>query len=160
MKEFKVQSIDTIEVKNRVSQLFRGHKDRILGSTCFRPGHQIEVGEDCETGTISSGPAGFSKQPQQCRGTDSKLSTPKSQSIIRRALKLLSAVRERPTLMLHVPPILPSVYKHCCEEKNIAKSSTKRCKNQRFRNGLGQRNLLQTFAQRAKSSDQERHVSS
>ena len=76
MKEFKVQSIDTIEVKNRVSQLFRGHKDRILGSTCFRPGHQIEVGEDGETGTISSGAAGFSKQPQQRRGTDSKLSTP------------------------------------------------------------------------------------
>ncbi|KAM9409739.1 paired amphipathic helix protein Sin3a-like isoform 2-T3 [Pholidichthys leucotaenia] len=44
MKEFKSQSIDTPGVINRVSQLFRGHPDLIMGfNTFLPPGFKIEV---------------------------------------------------------------------------------------------------------------------
>ncbi|ELT88117.1 hypothetical protein CAPTEDRAFT_177539 [Capitella teleta] len=44
MKEFKSQSIDTPGVINRVSNLFRGHPDLIVGfNTFLPPGYKIEV---------------------------------------------------------------------------------------------------------------------
>uniref|UniRef100_A0A3Q2YRN3 Paired amphipathic helix protein Sin3b n=1 Tax=Hippocampus comes TaxID=109280 RepID=A0A3Q2YRN3_HIPCM len=44
MKEFKSQSIDTPGVINRVSQLFHGHPDLVLGFNAFLPpGYRIEV---------------------------------------------------------------------------------------------------------------------
>uniref|UniRef100_H3C6M1 Paired amphipathic helix protein Sin3a n=1 Tax=Tetraodon nigroviridis TaxID=99883 RepID=H3C6M1_TETNG len=44
MKEFKSQSIDTPGVINRVSQLFKGHPDLIMGfNTFLPPGYKIEV---------------------------------------------------------------------------------------------------------------------
>ncbi|KAG7456528.1 hypothetical protein MATL_G00236690 [Megalops atlanticus] len=44
MKEFKSQSIDTPGVINRVSQLFRGHPDLVLGFNAFLPpGYRIEI---------------------------------------------------------------------------------------------------------------------
>ncbi|XP_034392021.1 paired amphipathic helix protein Sin3a-like [Cyclopterus lumpus] len=44
MKEFKSQSIDTLGVISRVSQLFRGHPDLIMGfNTFLPPGYKIEV---------------------------------------------------------------------------------------------------------------------
>ncbi|XP_058494449.1 paired amphipathic helix protein Sin3b [Solea solea] len=44
MKEFKSQSIDTPGVINRVSQLFYGHPDLVLGFNAFLPpGYRIEV---------------------------------------------------------------------------------------------------------------------
>ncbi|CAF4772035.1 unnamed protein product, partial [Rotaria sp. Silwood1] len=47
MKEFKSQSIDTQEVINRVSTLFHGHPDLIVGfNTFLPPGYKIEVSHD------------------------------------------------------------------------------------------------------------------
>uniref|UniRef100_A0A8C5HR28 Paired amphipathic helix protein Sin3a n=1 Tax=Gouania willdenowi TaxID=441366 RepID=A0A8C5HR28_GOUWI len=47
MKEFKSQSIDTPGVINRVSQLFKGHPDLIMGfNTFLPPGYKIEVQTD------------------------------------------------------------------------------------------------------------------
>ncbi|CAF3412974.1 unnamed protein product [Rotaria socialis] len=47
MKEFKSQSIDTQEVINRVSTLFHGHPDLIVGfNTFLPPGYKIEVSND------------------------------------------------------------------------------------------------------------------
>ncbi|CAF0839927.1 unnamed protein product [Didymodactylos carnosus] len=47
MKEFKSQSIDTQEVINRVSRLFHGHPDLIVGfNTFLPPGYKIEVSDD------------------------------------------------------------------------------------------------------------------
>jgi paired amphipathic helix protein Sin3a len=47
MKEFKSQSIDTQEVINRVSTLFHGHPDLIVGfNTFLPPGYKIEVSEE------------------------------------------------------------------------------------------------------------------
>ncbi|KAG7315186.1 hypothetical protein KOW79_021274 [Hemibagrus wyckioides] len=44
MKEFKSQSIGTLGVINRVSQLFKGHPDLIMGFNNFTPpGYKIEV---------------------------------------------------------------------------------------------------------------------
>uniref|UniRef100_A0A7N8Y1X9 Paired amphipathic helix protein Sin3a n=1 Tax=Mastacembelus armatus TaxID=205130 RepID=A0A7N8Y1X9_9TELE len=44
MKEFKSQSIDTPGVISRVSQLFKGHPDLIMGfNTFLPPGYKIEV---------------------------------------------------------------------------------------------------------------------
>nr|XP_046250150.1 paired amphipathic helix protein Sin3a-like [Scatophagus argus] len=44
MKEFKSQSIDTPGVINRVSQLFKGHPDLIMGfNTFLPPRYKIEV---------------------------------------------------------------------------------------------------------------------
>lgn len=76
MKEFKAQTIDTTEVIKRVSQLFRGHKELILGfNTFLPPGYKIEVRENLETGILSagfSGPGGFSELPDQRRAPDSR----------------------------------------------------------------------------------------
>lgn len=47
MKEFKSQSIDTQEVINRVSTLFHGHPELIVGfNTFLPPGYKIEVSDD------------------------------------------------------------------------------------------------------------------
>lgn len=76
MKEFKAQTIDTTEVIKRVSGLFTGHKDLILGfNTFLPPGYKIEVRENRESGILStgfSGPRGFSELPQQQRAADAR----------------------------------------------------------------------------------------
>lgn len=75
MKEFKAQTIDTGVVIKRVSQLFRGHKDLILGfNTFLPPGYTIEITEDEATGNLCPGylgPRGFNELPQQRRAMDS-----------------------------------------------------------------------------------------
>uniref|UniRef100_A0A8B9KCR4 Paired amphipathic helix protein Sin3a n=1 Tax=Astyanax mexicanus TaxID=7994 RepID=A0A8B9KCR4_ASTMX len=54
MKEFKSQSIDTPGVISRVSQLFKGHPDLIMGfNTFLPPGYKIEV----QTNDLSQLPA-------------------------------------------------------------------------------------------------------
>lgn len=56
MKDFKAQSIDTTEVIKRVSELFRGHEDLILGfNTFLPPGYKIEVRENRDTGALNAG---------------------------------------------------------------------------------------------------------
>ena len=46
MKEFKSQTIDTPGVIGRVSQLFRGHPELIVGfNTFLPPGYKIEVSQ-------------------------------------------------------------------------------------------------------------------
>eukprot|EP00177_Eucheuma_denticulatum_P001932 GFKZ01003446.1.p1 GENE.GFKZ01003446.1~~GFKZ01003446.1.p1 ORF type:complete len:1910 (+),score=287.86 GFKZ01003446.1:187-5916(+) len=67
MKEFKANTIDTTQVIRRVSQLFTGHKELILGfNTFLPPGYQIQVIEDKDTGVLNTGflgPHGFSELP-------------------------------------------------------------------------------------------------
>lgn len=67
MKEFKANTIDTTQVIRRVSQLFTGHKELILGfNTFLPPGYQIQVKEDKDTGVLNTGflgPQGFSELP-------------------------------------------------------------------------------------------------
>ena len=61
MKEFKAQTIDTSEVIRRVSNLFRGHRELILGfNTFLPPGYKIELREHPTTGCITgfSNPGG------------------------------------------------------------------------------------------------------
>lgn len=61
MKEFKAQTIDTSEVIRRVSALFHGHRELILGfNTFLPPGYKIEHREDPESGCITgfSNPGG------------------------------------------------------------------------------------------------------
>lgn len=66
MKAFKAQSIDTSEVIYRVSFLFRGHKELILGfNTFLPPGYNIYVTEGAN-GTLKlgfDGPSGFKELP-------------------------------------------------------------------------------------------------
>uniref|UniRef100_A0A8C9ZE01 Paired amphipathic helix protein Sin3a n=1 Tax=Sander lucioperca TaxID=283035 RepID=A0A8C9ZE01_SANLU len=60
MKEFKSQSIDTPGVINRVSQLFKGHPDLIMGfNTFLPPGYKIEV----QTNDLNIPISGASSQP-------------------------------------------------------------------------------------------------
>jgi histone deacetylase complex regulatory component SIN3 len=88
MKEFKAQTIDTAEVIKRVSELFQGHKDLILGfNTFLPPGYHIEVRENQETGILSTGfssPSGFSELPQHSRvATSREDAHPTAQSLIK-----------------------------------------------------------------------------
>lgn len=80
MKEFKAQSIDTTEVIRRVSDLFSGHNDLILGfNTFLPPGYQIKVIEDEATGVLNTGfvgPEGFSELPP-FRSATAKLAAPR-----------------------------------------------------------------------------------
>lgn len=56
MKDFKAQTIDTTEVIKRVSELFLGHEDLILGfNTFLPPGYKIEVRENRNTGAFNTG---------------------------------------------------------------------------------------------------------
>uniref|UniRef100_A0A6Q2YRE9 Paired amphipathic helix protein Sin3a n=1 Tax=Esox lucius TaxID=8010 RepID=A0A6Q2YRE9_ESOLU len=71
MKEFKSQSIDTPGVISRVSQLFKGHPDLIMGfNTFLPPGYKIEVQTNEQvnvttpvSSTPSSGPLLQNNQP-------------------------------------------------------------------------------------------------
>uniref|UniRef100_A0A8C9YL14 Paired amphipathic helix protein Sin3b n=1 Tax=Sander lucioperca TaxID=283035 RepID=A0A8C9YL14_SANLU len=78
MKEFKSQSIDTPGVINRVSQLFHGHPDLVLGFNAFLPpGYRIEVPKNgvaflqspevkaAPSETLSSTPAGPPEPPSR-----------------------------------------------------------------------------------------------
>ena len=57
MKEFKAQTIDTSEVIRRVSSLFQGHRELILGfNTFLPPGYRIELRGD----PVAGGVTGFS----------------------------------------------------------------------------------------------------
>eukprot|EP00178_Gracilaria_changii_P028053 TRINITY_DN949_c3_g1_i1.p1 TRINITY_DN949_c3_g1~~TRINITY_DN949_c3_g1_i1.p1 ORF type:complete len:1871 (-),score=307.17 TRINITY_DN949_c3_g1_i1:6806-12316(-) len=82
MKEFKAQSIDTRQVIHRVAELFRGHKELILGfNTFLPPGYNICVTEG-SSGVLRAGfegPGGFSELPQ-ARKVPFKNSTSRSNS--------------------------------------------------------------------------------
>ncbi|KAI0560457.1 Transcriptional regulatory protein Sin3-like protein [Gracilaria domingensis] len=82
MKEFKAQSIDTKQVIHRVAELFRGHKELILGfNTFLPPGYNICVTEG-SSGVLMTGfegPGGFSELPP-ARKVPSKNSTSRSNS--------------------------------------------------------------------------------
>uniref|UniRef100_A0A8C6QC75 Paired amphipathic helix protein Sin3b n=1 Tax=Nothobranchius furzeri TaxID=105023 RepID=A0A8C6QC75_NOTFU len=72
MKEFKSQSIDTPGVINRVSQLFHGHPDLVLGFNAFLPpGYRIEVPKN--------GMA-FLQSPFSTQATSSSVSPPASET--------------------------------------------------------------------------------
>jgi paired amphipathic helix protein Sin3a len=55
MKDFKSQAIDTPGVIERVSQLFRGHPQLIIGfNTFLPPGYRIDISNDRRTYTITT----------------------------------------------------------------------------------------------------------
>uniref|UniRef100_A0A3P8VX01 Paired amphipathic helix protein Sin3a n=1 Tax=Cynoglossus semilaevis TaxID=244447 RepID=A0A3P8VX01_CYNSE len=71
MKEFKSQSIDTPGVINRVSQLFKGHPDLIMGfNTFLPPGYKIEFQPNDKVNVTTPGqihyitPQGHQAPPQ------------------------------------------------------------------------------------------------
>uniref|UniRef100_A0A8B9H8S1 Paired amphipathic helix protein Sin3b n=1 Tax=Astyanax mexicanus TaxID=7994 RepID=A0A8B9H8S1_ASTMX len=67
MKEFKSQSIDTPGVINRVSQLFHGHPDLVLGFNAFLPpGYRIEIPKN---GMVSSAQSEPVASPQSASPT-------------------------------------------------------------------------------------------
>lgn len=82
MKEFKAQEIDTTQVIRGVSDLFRGHKELILGFNRFLPpGYYIRVTEGT-SGVLKTGfdsPSGFSELPA-ARKVTSKNSNSRSNS--------------------------------------------------------------------------------
>lgn len=85
MKDFKAQSIDTTEVIKRVSELFRGHEDLILGfNTFLPPGYKIEVRENRDTGALNAGFVGphgqYSEFPVIKRPNSSKSAPQRSRS--------------------------------------------------------------------------------
>uniref|UniRef100_A0A8C4Y379 SIN3 transcription regulator family member A n=1 Tax=Gopherus evgoodei TaxID=1825980 RepID=A0A8C4Y379_9SAUR len=84
MKEFKSQSIDTPGVISRVSQLFKGHPDLIMGfNTFLPPGYKIEVQTNDMVNVTTPGQVhqipthGLQPQPQpQHQSQPSAQSTP------------------------------------------------------------------------------------
>ncbi|XP_015246903.1 PREDICTED: paired amphipathic helix protein Sin3a-like [Cyprinodon variegatus] len=79
MKEFKSQSIDTPGVINRVSQLFKGHPDLIMGfNTFLPPGYKIEVQTNDQVNVTTPGqihyitPQGISVQNITAAGASSQ----------------------------------------------------------------------------------------
>ncbi|KAG7468308.1 hypothetical protein MATL_G00141500 [Megalops atlanticus] len=71
MKEFKSQSIDTPGVISRVSQLFKGHPDLIMGfNTFLPPGYKIEHQAQLPAPTTTAAP------PPPAQPTPAKISKP------------------------------------------------------------------------------------
>ncbi|XP_054646122.1 paired amphipathic helix protein Sin3b isoform X1 [Dunckerocampus dactyliophorus] len=87
MKEFKSQSIDTPGVINRVSQLFHGHPDLVLGFNAFLPpGYRIEVPKNGIaflqspfSTQVSPGQQGKSVTPSAVTSTSSSVSAANSE---------------------------------------------------------------------------------
>uniref|UniRef100_A0A8B9H5S0 Paired amphipathic helix protein Sin3b n=1 Tax=Astyanax mexicanus TaxID=7994 RepID=A0A8B9H5S0_ASTMX len=70
MKEFKSQSIDTPGVINRVSQLFHGHPDLVLGFNAFLPpGYRIEIPKNAAVVEVSSAQSEPVASPQSASPT-------------------------------------------------------------------------------------------
>uniref|UniRef100_A0A8C8G5F8 Paired amphipathic helix protein Sin3b n=1 Tax=Oncorhynchus tshawytscha TaxID=74940 RepID=A0A8C8G5F8_ONCTS len=66
MKEFKSQSIDTPGVINRVSQLFHGHPDLVLGFNAFLPpGYRIEIPKNGVGKSMTSPAVSATESPSQ-----------------------------------------------------------------------------------------------
>uniref|UniRef100_A0A8C1R477 Paired amphipathic helix protein Sin3b n=1 Tax=Cyprinus carpio TaxID=7962 RepID=A0A8C1R477_CYPCA len=81
MKEFKSQSIDTPGVINRVSQLFHGHPDLVLGFNAFLPpGYRIEIPKNGMAFLQSPPVASSSGPPEQSSRLSLPLPSRESQS--------------------------------------------------------------------------------
>uniref|UniRef100_A0A672K5F9 Paired amphipathic helix protein Sin3b n=1 Tax=Sinocyclocheilus grahami TaxID=75366 RepID=A0A672K5F9_SINGR len=81
MKEFKSQSIDTPGVINRVSQLFHGHPDLVLGFNAFLPpGYRIEIPKNGMAFLQSPLVASSSGPPEQSSRLSLPLPSRESQS--------------------------------------------------------------------------------
>uniref|UniRef100_A0A8C4HQ02 Paired amphipathic helix protein Sin3b n=1 Tax=Dicentrarchus labrax TaxID=13489 RepID=A0A8C4HQ02_DICLA len=80
MKEFKSQSIDTPGVINRVSQLFHGHPDLVLGFNAFLPpGYRIEVPKN-GVAFLQSLSLPLTNRESQNQATTSSVSPPASET--------------------------------------------------------------------------------
>ncbi|CAG08004.1 unnamed protein product, partial [Tetraodon nigroviridis] len=81
MKEFKSQSIDTPGVINRVSQLFHGHPDLVLGFNAFLPpGYRIEIPKNGVAFHQSQLSLPLSNRESQNQATTSSVSPPASET--------------------------------------------------------------------------------
>ncbi|PNX73424.1 paired amphipathic helix protein SIN3 4-like, partial [Trifolium pratense] len=60
MKDFKAFEINTIGVRSRVNELFKGHKDLILGFNNFLPnGYKMDDGVDASQNLTRNDALGF-----------------------------------------------------------------------------------------------------
>uniref|UniRef100_A0A8C8DY34 Paired amphipathic helix protein Sin3a n=1 Tax=Oryzias sinensis TaxID=183150 RepID=A0A8C8DY34_9TELE len=119
MKEFKSQSIDTPGVINRVSQLFKGHPDLIMGfNTFLPPGYKIEVQTNDLVNVTTPGqihyitPHGISVQNIPATGASSQPSTqPQQQSLPQAGLHTTT-----------IPPVAPVEFNHAINYVNKIKN--------------------------------------
>uniref|UniRef100_A0A673KF42 Paired amphipathic helix protein Sin3a n=1 Tax=Sinocyclocheilus rhinocerous TaxID=307959 RepID=A0A673KF42_9TELE len=168
MKEFKSQCIDTPGVISRVSQLFKGHPDLIMGfNTFLPPGYKIEVQTNDLVNVTTPGqihhitPHGISVQniptrppPPPLASTPPVQPTPKSKPLQSPALTPSShpnpsippyASPRSPPLQPHTPvnsmPTTPPLQNNQPVEFNHAISYVNKIKN-RFQ---GQPNIYKSF---------------
>uniref|UniRef100_A0A8P4GHT2 SIN3 transcription regulator family member Ab n=1 Tax=Dicentrarchus labrax TaxID=13489 RepID=A0A8P4GHT2_DICLA len=127
MKEFKSQSIDTPGVINRVSQLFKGHPDLIMGfNTFLPPGYKIEVQTNDLVNVTTPGqihyitPHGISVQNIPVSGASSQpVSHPQHQSLPQAEAAILiielphtPTSQPNPSIPSYASPRSPSVQSH------------------------------------------------
>ncbi|KAM9831549.1 paired amphipathic helix protein Sin3b [Neosynchiropus ocellatus] len=117
MKEFKSQSIDTPGVINRVSQLFHGHPDLVLGFNAFLPpGYRIEVPKNGIaflqspfSTQVSPGPQGKSVATSGVPATSGSTSAPNIDAEPPQTSEVKAASTESPSSLSSVgPPETPS----------------------------------------------------
>uniref|UniRef100_A0A8C4I3A4 Paired amphipathic helix protein Sin3a n=1 Tax=Dicentrarchus labrax TaxID=13489 RepID=A0A8C4I3A4_DICLA len=119
MKEFKSQSIDTPGVINRVSQLFKGHPDLIMGfNTFLPPGYKIEVQTNDLVNVTTPGqihyitPHGISVQNIPVSGASSQpVSHPQHQSLPQSPAHTPTS-QPNPSIPSYASPRSPSVQSH------------------------------------------------
>uniref|UniRef100_A0A8C4I5Q7 SIN3 transcription regulator family member Ab n=1 Tax=Dicentrarchus labrax TaxID=13489 RepID=A0A8C4I5Q7_DICLA len=122
MKEFKSQSIDTPGVINRVSQLFKGHPDLIMGfNTFLPPGYKIEVQTNDLVNVTTPGqihyitPHGISVQNIPVSGASSQpVSHPQHQSLPQpiQSPAHTPTSQPNPSIPSYASPRSPSVQSH------------------------------------------------
>lgn len=103
MKEFKSQTIDTPGVINRVSNLFKGHPDLIVGfNTFLPPGYKIEVERD----VINVYQPGQASMPISALGISTGTSLSQQlQSQVQKSPAHLGAVAVPPPLPVPAPAV-------------------------------------------------------
>uniref|UniRef100_A0AAZ3Q0Z6 Paired amphipathic helix protein Sin3a n=1 Tax=Oncorhynchus tshawytscha TaxID=74940 RepID=A0AAZ3Q0Z6_ONCTS len=122
MKEFKSQSIDTPGVISRVSQLFKGHPDLIMGfNTFLPPGYKIEVATNDLVNVTTPGqihhitPHGISVSqiplsgpptPHQPQPTPTKMSKPLQSPV------LTPSSQPNPSIPAYASPQSPTLQPH------------------------------------------------
>uniref|UniRef100_A0A674DR77 SIN3 transcription regulator family member Ab n=1 Tax=Salmo trutta TaxID=8032 RepID=A0A674DR77_SALTR len=124
MKEFKSQSIDTPGVISRVSQLFKGHPDLIMGfNTFLPPGYKIEVQTNEQVNVTTPGqihyitPHGISVQnlpvtgPPSHRPVDPPPAPPQPQPPMQ-SPALTPTSQPNPSIPSYASPRSPSVQSH------------------------------------------------
>uniref|UniRef100_A0A8C5BZ56 Histone deacetylase interacting domain-containing protein n=1 Tax=Gadus morhua TaxID=8049 RepID=A0A8C5BZ56_GADMO len=118
MKEFKSQSIDTPGVINRVSQLFHGHPDLVLGFNAFLPpGYRIEIPKNGMVFLQSPFSTQFSYDPQRNQMVPYKASPVEFDSAISYVNKIKNRFLDHPEIYRSFLEILHTYQKEQLEVK-------------------------------------------